>query len=409
MDFLYLLITEQVRFFFLDEGYYVQSAGHCNRIGRAVKTGFTSIMPSMPPPLHLLYDGWSLCREPNSPAALHLLAILAYLPKHVQAHMLCPETPPPWLPKGVQTHVAPTPLASCLQWEQRTLPQWREKLEAHLLHLTTETASLLNGGHTVISPTQAGERPQPERASRGGLFSRVRVALAAGGTARAQAVFWPEDLPRPARDVIPLPPIVHPDFIPDACDPLQIPGVDLPETYVLYHGPGDAISLRRALEAWTWAAGPVGQDYPLVLLGLGAEAQGIVERLAQELNLRDTLVPLPVIPPGWVAPLYRRAQALFHPASVSAWGGAIRHALACGKPVVAAETAWASAIVGPAAILVEPGDTRRLGAGVIGVIVKEELSAQLREAAIARSAGWTDVKWGEKLETAYTRVLNPWV
>ncbi len=358
-------------------------------------------------PLRILYDGWPLCREPNSPAALHLLALLAYLPEHIQPLLLCPETPPPWVPNGLQIQVEPTPLAARLPWEQRILPQWREKLEAQLLHLTTETVSLLNGTQTVISPTQPGEMDaRPDGVARGGIFTRLRGALAAGGTVRAQALIWPEDLPpRPGQDVILLPPIVHPDFTPDAWpNPLQIPGVDLPETYVLYHGPED--DLRRALEAWTWVAGPIGQDYPLVLLGLGAEALATVEAVAQELNIRDTVVPLPGIPPGWVGPLYRRAEVVFHPGRVSAWGGAIRHALACGKPVVAAETAWASEMVGPAAILVHPQDTRRLGASVIGIIVKENLSARLREAALAQSAGWTDARWGEKLGAAYARVLE---
>jgi len=83
----------------------------------------------------------------------------------------------------------------------------------------------------------------------------------------------------------------------------------------------------------------------------------------------------------------------------------MRHALACGKPLVGMETAWASAVVGPAAILVIPTDTRRLGASVIGVIVKEELSGRLQEAAIVRSTGWSDEHWGEKLAEGYEKVL----
>jgi hypothetical protein len=358
------------------------------------------------PPIRVLYDGWPLCREPDGSAALHLLAILARLPRQIQPHLLCPETPPPWVPELVQTHLVPTPVASRLQWEQRRLPQWQQHLAVHLLHLTTETASLLNGKRTVISPTS--EFTPPGRAAHSGWGSRLRGALAAGGSARAQAIFWPEDLARPPnRAALLLPPIVHPDFTADEwTGDLQIPGVDFPDTYVLYHGPGDEVTLRRTLEAWTWAAGPVGQDFPLVMLGLDAEAQRLAETVSQALNIRDTILPLPALPPGWVAPLYRRAHVIFHPASVSVWGGAIRHALACGKPVVAVETAWASAIVGPAAILVEPGDTRRLGASVIGVIVKEELSARLQEAALEQSQSWRDELWGEKLAMAYAQLVK---
>ena len=358
------------------------------------------------PPLRILYDGWPLCRDPNSPAALHLMTILAHLPNHIQAHLLCPEEPPAWVPEQVQTHLVPTPGNSRLQWEQRRLPQWQKNLAVDLLHLTTETASLIDGKRTVISPTHPGELPSPASDTHSRWLARLRGALAAGGSARAQAVFWPDDLPpHPNNAAIALPPIVHPAFTADDWSgELQIPGVTLPDTYVLYHGPGDETTLRRALEAWTWAAGPVGQDFPMVMLGLDAEAQRLAGGVAHTLNIQDTILPLPVIPPGWVAPLYRRAHVIFHPAHVSVWGGAIRQALACGKPVVATETARASAIVGSAAILVEPGDTRRLGAGVIGVIVKEELSARLREAAIERAKNWQDSGWGEKLAMAYAHL-----
>jgi len=358
-------------------------------------------------PLRVLYDGWPLCRHPNSPAALHLLAILAYLPKNIQPIIAFPETPPAWTPSDIQTHVETAPLDARLRWEQQTLPQLRQSLNAQLLHLTTETVSLFNSAHTVVSPTRLGDMVHSQRGStpRRGLMTRLRAALAAGGIARARAIFWPEDLPsRP--DMYPLPPVVHPTFTADDATDFRIPGVELPDTYVLYHGPEETTNLRRALEAWTWAAGPIGENYPLVLLGLGETARMEATALAASVGVRDTVILLPIIPPGWIPSLYRRAEVIFHPAEVPAWGGAMRHALACGKPLVGIETAWTDAIVGPAAILVTPTDTRRLGASVIGVIVKEELSARLQEAAVARSTGWSDGHWGEKLAEGYEKVLS---
>ncbi|MCB9136174.1 MAG: hypothetical protein H6636_12155, partial [Anaerolineales bacterium] len=107
--------------------------------------------------LRILYDGWPLCHEPNSPAALHLLALLAYLPETIQPILALPAPPPVWLPPHLQTYIEPTAPQAHLQWEQRTLPHLRAQLGADLLHLMTETASLLNGTRTVISPTQPGD------------------------------------------------------------------------------------------------------------------------------------------------------------------------------------------------------------------------------------------------------------
>jgi hypothetical protein len=355
--------------------------------------------------LHVLYDGWPFCFAPNSPASLHLLAILASLPENIHPVIAFPQPPPAWAPASIQTHIEQILPATQLEWEQRTLPGLQREIGASLLHLTTETASLWNNRATIISPT-GSRKVQQLRADgmpRSGLITRLRAALAAGGTARAH-ILWPQDLaPRPG--ALSLPPAVHPSFTPRIESEVHIPGIEIPEAYVLYHGPGDMASIRRALEAWTWAAGPLGESYPLVLLGLNERSQREAELLADSLHVRDTVVALPPIPPGWVAPLYQLAAVVFPPAEVPPWGGSIRHALACGRPVVATETERTSAIVGPAAILVDPADTRRLGASVIGVIVKEELSVRLEEASRVRSAGWRNEKWGADLASAYQQVL----
>jgi hypothetical protein len=38
--------------------------------------------------------------------------------------------------------------------------------------------------------------------------------------------------------------------------------------YVLYHKQGGGTALRRLFDIWSWAAGSIGDYYPLVLLGL---------------------------------------------------------------------------------------------------------------------------------------------
>lgn len=357
--------------------------------------------------LRILYDGWPLARQPDSPAALHLLAILAHLPETVEPVLALPEQAPPWAPAAVEHHVAPageTP-GDRLRWEQRTLPELAGRLAADLLHLTRETPSLMHGEKTVVSPAGYG----PPGRARQGWRGRLRGALAAGGMARARAVFWPDDIPPPATlpRAVRLPPVVHPGF--EAREhffPPDIPGIELPGSYVLYHGPQDTATLRRGLEAWTWPANPIGEAYPLVMIGLGKAARGEVQRLVERLDLRGTVMVLPPVPPGWIPALYQAAAAVFHPAEESPWGGALRHGLACGKPVVSLATARNVRLVGPAAYLAEARDTRRLGAEIIGVVVKEPLAKRLQEAALERSRGWNAAGWGEALARGYERVLG---
>lgn len=162
-------------------------------------------------------------------------------------------------------------------------------------------------------------------------------------------------------------------------------GQALPETYILYHGPAGARDLELLFSAWSWAAGPIGETYPLVVTGI---PEGRIAGLLDAYGLGNTVRLLPEIPLGALAALYQGCSLLFHPAQVAAWGDPVRLALACGKAVVALETLRCAALVGPAAFLA-PADQagRTLGAALLSVAVEESLSTSLGQAALRRSAG----------------------
>lgn len=371
-------------------------------------------------PIKVLYDGWPLIDRPNSPAALHLLAILARLPEAVQPVVALPDTPPAWL-KGTPVHVqriANTPY-SRLRWEQHALPRLARQMDASLLHLTSTRVSLLDPAISVVSPCEfdlwnspGGEdwsiSPKP-------LGQRLRESLGRGGFSRAGRAFWPSDLPAPDWPInwISLPPTVSPDFIPgpgggrqtgsDGTSLLQseLPGQDLPETYILYHGPGGSDQLRRLLQAWKWAAAALGDLYPLLAVGLdGRSGKNLVE-IAREDRLEDSLRVLPPLSPAALAPLYQGCAALFHPAPIAPWGGPERLALACGKPVVASENVFSDALFGPAAYLAPAGDGRALGAALITVVVEDSVAEKLSQAARQRAETWLSQDFGQQLYEAY--------
>jgi glycosyltransferase involved in cell wall biosynthesis len=359
--------------------------------------------------LTILYDGWPLVYEPNRPAALHLYALLACLPASIQAVLALPGelADPLALPASVQIEYKPTtdnPKAR-LSWEQRRLPELARRHGAQLVHLTHAHPALFNTPNTMISPTS----PVSQRERPSSLPGRLRAAVSAGGMSQAAGVFWPQDLPLPDRRgrYHPLPPMVHPDFSPQAVNAISPPAAfTLPETFVLYHGPFDVTTLERLLSAWTWGAGALGQLYPLVLLGAQPIDKEEISRLARTFEVDDVLHTLPLIPLADIPFIYRACTALFHPAAPTPWGGAIRHALACGKPVVALESAVTDALVGPAAYLVPAGETRSLGAALITVIVETEVADRLASAAVKRSARWHDPSFGAALDAAYRQVLS---
>jgi glycosyltransferase involved in cell wall biosynthesis len=357
--------------------------------------------------MRILYDGWPIIHAPDSPAALHLLALLESLSGEIEALVALPGEPPAWLPLQVVTHILPgkdTPAAR-LGWVQRALPGLAARLGADLLHLTAPAAPLFGRAGCVVSPCGLGGE------AGSGLAARLGEALGYGGLARARAVLWPEDLPAPALPaaLLRLPPLVHPAFWPDAppAPPDDLAGLDLPETFILYHGsPAEAGSgaLEQVLEAWSWVAGSLSEYYPLLLAGLGQAAKATLPKLLAGSRLAGSLRPLPPLSPAALAEVYRRCAALFQPLPGTPWGEPVRHALACGRPVVACDDPLTAALAGPAAYLASPGDGRALGAALISVVVEEALAEQLSAAARQRSAAWRGADFAEALVKLYYSV-----
>lgn len=346
----------------------------------------------------VLFDGWALARAPLSPSALHLLDLLPHLPESISPHVALPQEPPQWLPDGLQTHVLPTGStpANRQRWEQKTLPATASNLDA-ALHLTASYAPLFTGRRVIVSPAAD---PATSRSFRG----RLRRAIGRGGTARAR-VLWPADVPPPVEhpDALQLSPAVHPAFKPqNRFRPPEIPDYPaLPETFFLVHLPPDQDAVRQALEAWTWASGPIGEVYPLLFVGLPPGLQQQAERLMRTLQLRDTVLFFPAPPPPALHLVYQSASAVFHPAQVEPWSSPLRYGIACGRPVVGLETAVSSAIAGPAAYFAEENDPRSLGAALISVIVRDDTRKQLVDAALLRARSWSHEELQRGLEGVY--------
>ena len=339
----------------------------------------------------ILFDGWPLAYHPNSPAALHLLTLLAILPDEVEAHLACPAVIFTHLPENVNVDMHPTlnTEGGHLGWEQSWLPKRAAQLGAVLLTASSGSALFSRGG-VLPSPAGFGREDRPA----GGLAGRVRLAAAGGGLSRAKAVLWPDDLlPGGLTNTFKLPPVVHPAFSPaEEFYPPDVPGLDLPESYVLYHGPQSFSALRKVLDTWTWAAAPIGDFYPLLIAGLGSEARAYVEHLLPGYGLQSSVRILPAdLPPAWLGLLYQYCTVFFQPFEPSVWGSPIRHALACGRPVVSVEHPQTDALVGPAALLMESRDAKGLASGLISMVVKDKVAEGLQAAALARAEPWRDL------------------
>ncbi len=347
-------------------------------------------------PFTVLFDGWPLVYAPNSPAALHLLAALeAHAQTGQAAGVGLPGDSFHPLPDKISQwrSAAPNTPSGRLAWEQRALPRLAKQAGVGRLHQIGGGLALLGGPPAIYSPADfpLPPGPPPQR----GFTARLGEALRQGGLARARTWLWPDDLPGPTgqapASIRRVPPGVHPAFTAPP-QPGALEALALPEAYALYHGPGDPASLRGLLDAWSWAAKAVGEDYPLLLVGLDASEQAGLAQLARGQPWAAALRARPSLSLDGLAALYQGCSVLFQPVESPAWGDPVRLALAAGKPVVGLETARMAALAGPAGYLIPTGDyaasRRLLGAALISVLLDDDLAAGLSAAALERAAAW---------------------
>ncbi len=356
--------------------------------------------------LSVLYDGWSLIYQPNSPTTLHLWTLLAQRLEEIQSIVALPDRPPEWFPEDITIRILPTPNTerAHLVWEQRSLPSLADELGVGLIHLTSPTPPLFSSKPLLVSPTAFGTAGRPRS-----FTSRMREAMAKGGMSRIRGLLWPEDLPPPDESlpIVRLPPTSPPGFtLTEQFEPADRPGFDLPETYILYQGSSNELALSRLISAWSWASGAIGEYYPLLAVGMDHAAQAWLEFFAERYHATGTLRIMPPIPPSDLPSLYRGCAAVINPSTLSPWAGVERMALVAGKPLVAIENPLTSALVGPAAYLIDENNPRGLGAALITVIVEEGVAERLSQAAKERAESWDEDYFQQKLLETYQIILS---
>lgn len=142
-------------------------------------------------------------------------------------------------------------------------------------------------------------------------------------------------------------------------------------------------NLARLLEAWERLRA-AGRPVPaMAWAGLDRWASGDLVRRAQAAGVHL----LGFVPPASLPALYRRATALAYPSLYEGFGLPPLEAMACGAPVLAANTTSLPEAVGDAAVTVDPEDVAALAAGLEQILFDDGLRAELRQRGLARATG----------------------
>ena len=179
----------------------------------------------------------------------------------------------------------------------------------------------------------------------------------------------------------------------------------LAERYLVFSGRFDArqdlATLLKALAGLAAAGRPADLDVsvpwpPRVLLvGASPDDRASLARAAGREGIGESLAYAPALASDALAGLVRGARAVILPVLSEATGLPVIEAIACGTPVVATNVGPVPELVGPAGLLVGPGEPDRLAVALATIWTDDAVHGRLVTAARARAKStrrsWADV------------------
>ena len=342
----------------------------------------------------------------------HLLAHLpAAAPELRLTALIGPDAPSPPMPTLRSRWPTAQPEVRIL-WEQFALPLVAARAGFDLLHSAAFVVPLAHPGPHVVTVYDLSFLITPERFRPGrrrylSLFTalscrRARRVIAISENTRA-------DLARryrlPLEKIDVAYPGVGAQFCPRPAEEVAAFRQQhaLPETFVLSIG---TIEPRKNLNGLIRAFARLNlPEVKLVLAGGKGWMYEEIFRLIEYLGLNNS-----VILPGFVAerdlPLWYNAAAVFaYPSVYEGFGLPPAEALACGTPVVVADTSSLPEVVGEAGLRVPPEDADALADALHAALTDSALIDSLRERGPQQAARFSWQRTAEATAATYRRAL----
>lgn len=376
--------------------------------------------------MRIALNGWFLAHHPHTGTGRYLHALLTHLPLVAPQHEY-------WVVVPGSKALQPLPDSIRVQrvacgsghlqkiWFEQTLfPAACRALKADVAHVPHWGPPLSSPAPLVVTIHDVIPLVLPEY--RGGWQVRAYTALATAASKGASLVLADSEASR--RDIL-----KHLELAEDSVRTVYLatgpeytsrfdPSADdaararygLPEAYVLYLGGFDTRkNVRALLAAWTWAGSAIGESYPLVLAGALPKPNGRLfadyRALVQAHDIADSVKFVGAIDEADKPALYRGAAAFVYPSAYEGFGLPPLEAMACGTPVVTTNNGSIGEVVGDAAFLIDPEDTRKFGAGIITTVIEPSVSDHLRVRGLERAPRFSWEQTARQTAEAYDVVV----
>jgi glycosyltransferase involved in cell wall biosynthesis len=382
--------------------------------------------------MRIVFNGWFLSHNPHTGSGQYLRALLEWLPRvapqhehHVVVPLARGQTKPALdgAASSVTVHIERCGGGNLakLRFEQLLFPRACRRLKADLAHVPYWAPPLRSPAPIVVTVHDLIPLLLPQY--RGGRAVQLYTALVSAATAGAKLVLT--DSQASARDIqqtlkIPAERVraiylaAGPSYGPkgdwQVDDPIRA-RYGLEEGYVLYAGGFDARkNVRGLLSAWTWADASIGQTYPLVLAGSLPEPDGVLfedyPALARELNVAETVKFIGHVDEADKPALYRGATVFAYPSRYEGFGLPPLEAMASGVPVVTTTAGSLPEVMGTAAYLLPPDDTRNFSAAIITLVVEPRVHEEMRARGLAQAQKFSWEQTARETADAYVAAVD---
>ena len=131
-----------------------------------------------------------------------------------------------------------------------------------------------------------------------------------------------------------------------------------------------------------------------------------LDPLLSELNLRDPVRFLGLVPDKTLVLLYNLATVVAYPSLMEGFGLPVLEAMACGAPVVAATGSSLEEVGGEAAIYAAPTDVEALADALLHVASSPALQASMAAAGPLRATQFSWAECARRTQTVYEQVVS---
>lgn len=337
-----------------------------------------------------------------------------------EVHLLLTEKAGPALPP-LAPNVVPHAFACGMidaRWEQLQLPGELARLGADLYHATCFAAPAVAGPwRTVVTVHDVIFRRHPELVDPtlcAYLDHWTAVALAVADAVITVSAYSKREITA----LYPVDPAkvqvvyngVGPRFRPLAAAQVRavLTRLQVPAGYVLYVGAMEAKkNVPRLLGAWKQVVAQLPhRGRKLVLVG-GSGGQAFnANHAIQAAGVEASVLQLGQVSEPDLVALYSGAELFVYPSLYEGFGLPVLEAMACGAPVLTANTGALAEIAGSAALCVDPLSVPALADGMARVLEHPTLAKHLRSRGRAHSATFSQARCSHETLAVYDRVLG---